>query len=193
MKDNKFEPGMAYNMEKLNKVFAFLSVLFLITVFWVFLDDYSRPWKKVQLEAMQIKRAKLQEKIEEEKKLVNFQKIDDLKVQIVSNEKLISKRRKEIADINDQLRLNDRDSKDETIINGQLNAKIGEINFNYELAVSHGYRTEKELFKKLREYKSKFAESKDRLKQLIFDRKRLKNLLKRLMSKSLMLIRKLHQ
>ena len=59
---------MAYNMEKLHKVFAFLSVLFLITVFWVFLDDYSRPWKKYQLEAMQIKRDKIEEKIEEEKR-----------------------------------------------------------------------------------------------------------------------------
>ena len=71
MKKNEFEPGMAYNMQKLHKVFAFLSVLFLITVFWVFLDDYSRPWKKVQLDAMQIKRGKLEAKIAQEKKSVN--------------------------------------------------------------------------------------------------------------------------
>ena len=53
MMKKKIEPGMAYNMDKLNKVFAFLSVVFLITVFWVFLDDYTRPWKKYQLEALQ--------------------------------------------------------------------------------------------------------------------------------------------
>jgi cytochrome c2 len=171
MKKNEFEPGMAYNMEKLHKVFAFLSVLFLITVFWVFLDDYSRPWKKVQLDAMQIKRGKLEAKIAQEKKSVNFEKIADLKSKIEKNKKLISKRKKELSEINSAMKINDRDSKDETIINGQLNAKIGEINFNYEVAVSHGYKTQKELFKKLRDYKSKFAASKDRLKQLVFHRK----------------------
>lgn len=174
MKKNEFEPGMAYNMEKLHKVFAFLSVLFLITVFWVFLDDYSRPWKKVQLEAMQIKRAKIEEKIEAEKKRINFDKVEDLEAKISASEKLVSKRKKEIAEINSKLSLNERDSKDETIINGQLNAKIGEVNFNYEIAVSHGYKTEKELFNKLRDYKNKFAASKDRLKGLMFDRKALK-------------------
>ena len=54
---------MAYDTNKLNKVFAFLSVLFLVTVFWVFLDDYMRPWKAVQIEGMKIKREKLQKKI----------------------------------------------------------------------------------------------------------------------------------
>jgi uncharacterized protein YlxW (UPF0749 family) len=174
MKKNEFEPGMAYNMEKLHKVFAFLSVLFLITVFWVFLDDYSRPWKKVQLEAMQIKRAKIAEKIEEEKKKINFEKVEDLEAKIQTAEKLVSKRKKEVAEIEAKLSLNERDAKDETIINGQLNAKIGEVNFNYEIAVSHGYKSEKELFNKLRDYKTKFAASKDRLKKIMFDRKSLK-------------------
>ena len=61
----KLEPGMAYNTKTLNKVFAFLSVVFLISVIWVFLDDYIRPWKAVQLKAMQIKRDKISLKLEE--------------------------------------------------------------------------------------------------------------------------------
>ena len=55
----KTEPGMAYDMKKLNKVFAFLAVGFLVSVFWVFLDDYTRPWKKYQLEALKIRNEKV--------------------------------------------------------------------------------------------------------------------------------------
>ena len=36
----------------------------MVTV-WVFLDDYIRPWKAVQIEAMKIKEQKLQAKLEE--------------------------------------------------------------------------------------------------------------------------------
>ena len=103
MKKNEFEPGMAYNMEKLHKVFAFLSVLFLITVFWVFLDDYSRPWKQVQLEAMQIKRAKIAEKIEAEQKKINFEKVGDLEAKIEVAKKAISKNKKQISEIEAKL------------------------------------------------------------------------------------------
>ena len=55
----KHEPGMAYDMKKLNKVFAFLSIIFLAVTFWVFLDDFVRPWKAVQLKGMKVKQALL--------------------------------------------------------------------------------------------------------------------------------------
>ena len=55
----KHEPGMAYDMKKLNKVFAFLSFLLLITVIWMFLEDYMRPWKAVQIEGQAIKKEKI--------------------------------------------------------------------------------------------------------------------------------------
>ena len=55
----KHEPGMAYDMKTLNKVFAFLSIIFLAVTFWVFLDDFVRPWKAVQLKGMKVKQAKI--------------------------------------------------------------------------------------------------------------------------------------
>ena len=57
---------------------------------------------------------------------------------------------------------------DETIVNGQLNAKIGEVNFNYESAQSHGDKSSERLYRTLRQLKSDFAESKNRLKRLMF-------------------------
>ena len=50
----KKEPGMAYDTKKLNKIFAVLAVLLLFAVLWMFVDDYLRPWKAVQLKAIDI-------------------------------------------------------------------------------------------------------------------------------------------
>ena len=142
----KLEPGMAYNMEKLNKVFAGLAVVFLIVVFWVFLDDYTRPWKKYQLEALSIKKDKIESEISAAKKAVDEGKLEELNAQLVAGEKIVKERKTAIKAVEKELALNKRDLTDETIINGQLNAKIGEVNFNYEIAVSHKYSTEKKLF-----------------------------------------------
>ena len=90
----KIEPGMAYNMDKLNKVFAFLSVVFLITVFWVFLDDYTRPWKKYQLEALQLKQQKISEKVQKAEAEIDQKKLEEINAQILEGEELAKKRKK---------------------------------------------------------------------------------------------------
>ncbi len=73
----KLEPGMAYNTKKLNKLFAVLSVLFFITIIWVFLDDYIKPWKAVQIKALDVKRQVLSEQIAEEDKNIDPEKLKD--------------------------------------------------------------------------------------------------------------------
>ena len=99
----KIEPGMAYNVEKLNKVFAFLSVVFLITVFWVFLDDYTRPWKKYQLEALQIKQQKITEKVKKAESEIDQNKRADINLQIKAGEALARKRKKVIKEVNSRV------------------------------------------------------------------------------------------
>jgi cytochrome c2 len=167
----RIEPGMAYNMEKLNKVFAFLAVVFLITVFWVFLDDYTRPWKKYQLEALQIKQEKISENVRKAEAEIDQAKLTEINSQIKEGEALASKRKKSIKAVEEKLRINKRDMTDETIVNGQLNAKIGEVNFNYEIAHSHHDKKADKLFRELRRLKSEFAASKNRLKKLMFSSK----------------------
>jgi len=54
----KREPGMAYDTKVLNKIFAVVSVLFLFVTIWVVLDDYIRPWKAIQVKALDIEKQK---------------------------------------------------------------------------------------------------------------------------------------
>ena len=92
----KIEPGMAYDMEKLNKVFAFLAIIFLITVFWVFLDDYTRPWKKYQLEALQIKNQKISESVQKAKAEIDQDELKSINEQIEAGKTAAQKRKKAI-------------------------------------------------------------------------------------------------
>ena len=170
----KLEPGMAYDTAKLNKLFAFLSLLFLMTVFWVFLDDYIRPWKKVQLDAMKIREESIAKQIEEEKKKVDEVKVKELETNIAEGQKLVLQRKSEIEALEKQLSVQDRNFQDETIVNGILNAEIGEVNFNYEIAESHGDKTAQKLFKDLRELKGKFELSRDRLKFIQAEQKKIR-------------------
>lgn len=160
----KHEPGMAYDMKKLNKVFAFLSVLFFAVVVWVFLDDYIRPWKIVQLEAMKIKEQKLQARLSEVGGQVDENMLKGLEVKLEEAAKVVAARKQEISEQNKKLAAIGVKLKGETIINGQLNSKVSALGFNYGIAQAKGYPTEKKLFKQLRENKVLLAASKDRLK-----------------------------
>lgn len=162
----KQEPGMAYDMSKLNKIFAFLSVGLLITTFWVFLDDYIRPWKAVQLEAMQIRQGKLEEKIEKAKGAINNDKLAELETKLEEGKSAVSKRHDEIARIQNEISLIDKDILEERITNGRLNSKVSATTFKYEVANSHGDSTAPKLLEQLTSYKQAFEVSRDRIKTL---------------------------
>ena len=130
------EPGMAYNMKFLNRIFAILSVLFLFVVIWVFLDDFVRPWKVVQLEAQKIKRKKIEEKIKAAEKKVDQKKIAEVSQKIDQAQKLVSDREDEIGEIKNKLALVQVEIKNETIVNGQLNSQVAALGFDHGLAHS---------------------------------------------------------
>jgi mono/diheme cytochrome c family protein len=162
----KLEPGMAYDMKKLNKVFAFLSILFLAVTFWVFLDDFVRPWKAVQIQGLKVKQAKIDKDLAVESKKIDDKKIAELDAKIIEGEKLHASRSKEIENLNNALEDLELKMKAETIKNGQLNSNVSATNFNWEIAHSHHSKKEANLFKLLKKYKKEFAESKDRMKGL---------------------------
>ena len=164
---------MAYDMKKLNKLFAFLSILALMTVVWVFLDDYLRPWKTYQLEAMQIKKEKLQQKLEEEQKTIDQAKLKSLETSLEKARELVAQKRRDISSIEKNLIRIEKDIKGETIVNGRLNSKVAATTFKYEHAQSvHDKKKIKKYFKMLRDYKKGFAESKDRMKSLQSNQKK---------------------
>lgn len=181
----KQEPGMAYDMSKLNKVFAILSIGLLITTFWVFLDDYIRPWKAVQLEALQIRQSKLQEKVEEAKKNIDQEKLAELEAQLAQGQKDAEGRSDQISKIQEEMNAIDRDIKQETIINGRLNSMVSATTFKYEIANTHGDANAKKLLKTLKDFKEDFEVSRDRMKMLESSMKEKTKLLDSLQSEKL--------
>ncbi len=154
---------MAYDMNKLNKIFAFLSVAFLVTVIWVFLDDYIRPWKAYQLEAMQIRRERLSQGIEQFDQNLDKEALDELNKKMEEARLIIAARQDDIEKEERELARLARDLKSQTLINGTLSAKVAEVSFHYGIATSKKKPTEQKLFEKLRDVKEKFAESADRM------------------------------
>ena len=162
----KHEPGMAYDMSKLNKLFAFLSVGLLITTFWVFLDDYIRPWKAVQLEAMQIRKQKLQDEVKKASEAIDEEKLAQLKAQLAEGQEKAKVRQDEISKLQVQVRDLEREIKEETITNGRLNSQVGATTFKYEVANTEGKPEAPALLRKLHAFKEAFSLSRDKMKTL---------------------------
>jgi len=161
----KLEPGMAFDMKKLHKVFALMSILALLTVLWVFLDDYLRPWKAIQVKAIRMERAKIEDKIKIEQAAIDKDKLKQLKLELANAKKIVSSRTSKINQIKKAKSYLLIKIKEETITNGVLNSKVSALNFDYNQAMVHkDKKKSKELLKKLVASKKLFAESNDRKK-----------------------------
>lgn len=159
----KNEPGMAYDMKKLNKLFAILSVVFFITVMWVFLDDYMRPWKAIQIKAQEIKRAKLSQKIDVAGKEIDQKKLSELKTQLNEANAKVSAQETDLEKIQDSLKDVAKEIKKNTITKGDYNSKMTETTFKYESAKAHDPASNhtKHLLQKLQEYKILLDEARE--------------------------------
>lgn len=163
--DNNKEPGMAFSMPKLHKIMAICSVVFFISVLWVFLDDYIRPWKAIQVEAIKIQRRHVEEAINAAQKEIDAPKLAQLEADLKKGQEIVATRKEEIAKVEKEVKSVRNELKELTIIMGVLNAKVTEMNFKYESAESHGYKKKADANKeKLHELKAQFAESKNKNK-----------------------------
>lgn len=161
----KLEPGMAYNTKKLNKLFAVLSVIFLFVVIWVILDDYIRPWKAIQVKALEVKKEVLAKQLKELEKEVKPEEIAKLEKQITdastsikTNDAEIKKLEKDVAGIK-------TDIYAQKLLNGDYNAQVGELTFKYEHAEDAGHDAEAaHLLVKLNHNKVLYSEGKEKLK-----------------------------
>ena len=103
MSENNKEPGMAYSMPKLHKIMAILSFIFFVTTIWVFLDDYMRPWKGYQVEALKIKRRHLDAQIIEATKNIDSTKLAELNSRLEKSEEIVKSRNDEIKKVQKEL------------------------------------------------------------------------------------------
>ncbi len=161
----KKEPGMAYNMKTLNKVFAILSVVFLIAIVWVVLDDYIRPWKVVQVKGMKVKGEVLKEKILAEEKSIDSEKLAEVKSNIESAQKNLDANEEKVETLEDDLAEVRKSIYLQNMTNGENGSKSQEFQFKYEHAKVAGHSShEKKYAKKMDAFKALFAKGKDDLK-----------------------------
>ncbi len=176
MSENNKEPGMAYSMPKLHKIMAILSFIFFVTTIWVFLDDYMRPWKAYQVEALKIKRRHLDAQIKEVSKNIDQKKLEELNARLAKGQEIVASRKEEIKKLEKEFSEVDAKLKNQTIINGQLNGRVGAKNFNFETAEAHGdQKHAKKYYKSLSELKAAFAKGKDDLKAFQAQEKEIQN------------------
>ncbi len=163
----KREPGMHYNTKTLNKVFAFISIIFFIGVLWMFLDDYIRPWKAIQIKSLEIERQALNESIAKENEGIDQEQLELLKQKIDAAQELIENRSTEVASIEKELNLVDKNIYAQNMTNGIHGSKSGEYQFQYEHYHMHGEANKAKEYKvKMEDAKQKFADGKDLLKTL---------------------------
>ena len=166
MSENK-EPGMAYNMPKLHKIMAILSFIFFVTTVWMFLDDYIRPWKAIQVEAIQIKRRHADDALKAATKELDAKKLSELNVNLAKGEEIVSGRKTEILKAESDLKAVLTKLKAQTIRNGVLNGDVSQANFQYETAqAEHNQKESAKKLEELTKLKTEFAEGKDNSKAL---------------------------
>lgn len=163
----KREPGMAYNTSTLNKVFAVLSVLFLLTVIWVVLDDYIRPWKAVQIKALEIEKQVIKAKIKEAEGSIDAAKMKEVKAKIAAAEAEVKKQEKEIQKQQDKIAEIQRKIYVQNMENGVAGSQAAAWQFKYEHAMMEKHTKEAAKYKPIFDnYKKQEIEGKDALKGL---------------------------
>lgn len=163
----KREPGMAYDTKVLNKIFAVVSVIFLLVVIWMVFDDYIRPWKAVQVKALDIEKQKILEKIKEIDGSIDGNKLKEIKAKIAEAEKVLEANKTKIEKVNDKIAEVQRKIYVQNMINGVNGSQAAEYQFKYEHALMENHPEEaKKLKVKFDEFKKKEVEGKDNLKGL---------------------------
>lgn len=161
----KREPGMAYDTKVLNKIFAVLSVSFLLVTIWMFFDDYIRPWKAVQVKALDIEKQKIQEQIKEIDGSIDGAKLKEVKAKIAQAEKDVAAKQADIDKVNEDLTEIQRKIYVQNMINGVNGSQAAAYQFKYEHAlIEKHFEQAKELKVKFDDFKRKEVEGKDALK-----------------------------
>jgi len=128
----KHEPGMSYHMKTLNKVFAVLSIVFLLSVVWLVLDDYIRPWKAVQIKALDIQERVIASKIKEAEKSIDGAKLKEARVKIEKAQKDLDSHQSKIDEINEKVNDVQKQIYVQNMNNGKYGSNAGEYQFKYE-------------------------------------------------------------
>lgn len=180
---SKHEPGMAFNMKTLNKVFAFLSVLLLFAVIWIFLDDFIRPWKMVQIKGLEIEQEYLEKQLNIAEGKVNKIKLTELKKELELAKTNLDQQSGELKKLEADFAEVEREIYVQNMIIGKISANKGETQFKYEHALAHKHLKEATDYKKkLDQYVVNDGLERDKLKLLKEKHGRLKKSINKITS-----------
>lgn len=172
----KKEPGMAYNTKNLNRIFAILSVIFLFTVIWVVMDDYIRPWKKVQVDALEIKKEVTLAKLKELEGSIDSKEVQELEAKIAKAREEAESNEKELTEISEKLSEVQKKLYAQNMYVGSVGSQAGAYQFKYEHAIKLDHMREAKTYKlSLDKYRSLESEGKDKRKELQLEEKNLKD------------------
>lgn len=161
----KREPGMAYDTKVLNKIFAIVSIGFLLVTIWMVLDDYIRPWKAIQVKAMDIEKQKTLAKIKEVEGGIDANALKESQAKIASSEKEIEGHKKEIEKINDEIAEVQRKIYVQNMQNGVNGSQAAAYQFKYEHSLIENHLEHaKDIKVTFDDYKAKEIAGKDALK-----------------------------
>jgi cytochrome c2 len=163
----KREPGMAYDTKVLNKIFAVISVIFLLVTIWMVLDDYIRPWKAIQVRALDIEKQKIQEKVKEVEGSIDVEKLNEAKNRVAAAEKAVAARENDLDKANERLAEVQRRIYVQNMVNGVNGSQAAELQFKYEHAlVEKHFDQAKKIKQRFDDFKQKENEGRDNLKGL---------------------------
>ncbi|MBL6992155.1 MAG: c-type cytochrome [Bacteriovoracaceae bacterium] len=170
----KHEPGMAYNLNNLHKIFAVVSIILLLTVVWMMLDDFIRPWKGVQVKAMKVEGQVLSKKIKVQNKLIDQTKLKKLTANLKHAKKQVLSNGLKIKNVEaDLLKLKGKQHR-EKIINSKYSSLLAQLTYQFEV------KNKLDLLDKLGKYKSLLEKSNDQIKEYKSRFNKLKNKLSEL-------------
>jgi cytochrome c2 len=163
----KREPGMAYDTKVLNKIFAVISVCFLLVTIWMVFDDYIRPWKAFQVRALDIEKQKIKQTLKEIEGGIDAEKLKASKAKIEKAEQELVGKKEELDKANAKLAEIERQIYVQNMTNGVNGSQAAALQFKYEHALVENHLEEAKSAKvKFDDYKKKEDEGKDRLKGL---------------------------
>ncbi len=162
----KLEPGMAYKQSTLNKVFAFLSIIFLFSVLGVFLDDYIRPWKGWQIKALKVKEEKVKKDIEKAMGGISKESIAQAEERIEQGRILASERQDVVNKLEEELNDIGAQIHSKKLELSVYNGLVAELTFTWEIATSKGKSNAPSLKKRLDKNRILFATTREKIKSL---------------------------
>src|SRR3989338_720084 len=132
-----------YNINKLNRLFAIASIVLFLSLVWLFVDDYSRSWKKYQAAFRELEIEKTRVKHDgEANKLQALPEYQALQQEIADAQKTIADRCSNSADVKKKKNLAPREPQFQKLQGSVQDLKLKVEESDQKIAAQHSRQAE---------------------------------------------------